>query len=110
MKLGLRFGLAEPQRDVNWWQPIESFPVLILYKKAKWEFVMWGPDPSHRVEHICHFSEVQTYDPNWYATTYFDIEQLLNTGYGSKCECGAAYTSFPQIHMFFCPKWFKWNG
>jgi hypothetical protein len=69
---------------------------------------MYGDDHTHKVDHICWFSEVATYDPNWYATTYTNIDNLLSDGHGSKCECGAIYTSFPHAHMLFCPKWSKW--
>lgn len=109
MKLSLRFGLHEPPREVNWWQPIKNFPYLVTFKGVKYEFEMYAEDPTKRVEYICHFSEVKSYDPNYYADTYFDVDALLNTGYGSKCECGAIYTSFPQFHMFFCPKWTKYG-
>jgi hypothetical protein len=109
MKLKLQFGLNEPAREVNWWQQVTDFPHLVLYKNKKWQFEMYGPDQTNQVDQICYFSEVASYDPNWYATTYQDISGWLDNGYGAKCECGAIYTSFPQAHMFFCPKWSKWS-
>lgn len=108
MKLKMHFGLNEPARIINWWQTIKDFPPLVLYKKKKWEFAIYDTDQSKQVDYICHFSPLQTYDPNWHATTYVDIDYLFNTGYG-KCECGAEYTSFPWDHMKFCPKWTKWG-
>lgn len=107
MRLSLKFGMAEPTRQCNWWQHITKFPYLVLYKGRKYEFVMYDEDPSGQVDYICRFSEVPSYDPNWHATIYQDIDHLFDEGYGEKCACGAAYTSFPQIHMFFCPKWSK---
>lgn len=108
MRLSLQFGLIEPARDVNWWQKIEDFPKLVLYKNLKWEFIMYAEDSTHKVEYICHFSEVPTYDPTWHATTYESIDHLLNDGYGPKCECGAIYSGFAWDHMRMCPKWVKW--
>jgi hypothetical protein len=107
MKLSLHFGMAEPPREANWWQPVTSFPTLILYKGKKWEFVMWKEDPAKKVDYILYFSPVATYDPNWHATTYESVDGYLIMGFGPQCECGSIYTSFPQFHMFFCPKWSK---
>lgn len=108
MKLRLHFGLAEPPREINWWQHVQDFYPLVLFKGKKWEFTMYKEDQHNPDILMCYFSEIQTYDPNWHSTTYYNIDSLLNTGYGSKCECGAVYTSFPQAHMFYCPKWTKW--
>lgn len=107
MKLTLQFGLNEPKRIVNWWQHITDFPVLVLFKNEKWEFVMYGADDTKQTEYICHFSPVKGYDPNWHATTYVDISNMLTNTYGTNCECGAIYTSSQNHHMFFCPKWQK---
>lgn len=85
-----------------------DFPTLVMYKGKKWEFEMYAPDKTNQVEHICYFSEVASYNPNWYANTYVDISNLLSNGSSAGCECGAIYTSFPNAHMFFCPRWTKW--
>ena len=77
MKLKLQFGLAEPARLVNWWQTITDFPTLVLYKNKKWEFVMYGPDQTRQVEHICYFSEIATTNPLWHNMGYQDIEPLM---------------------------------
>ena len=87
MKLRLQFGLAEPAREATWWQPITSFPPLVTYKNKKWEFTMYAPDIANKVEYICYFSEIATYDPNWHATTYESIDNLFITGSGIGCEC-----------------------
>lgn len=108
MKLRLQFGLAEPPREITWWQGVKDFPNLVLYKKKKWEFVMYAADTANQVDYICNFSEIQNYNPNWHATTYTDIDHLFNVGYGSKCECGAFYSSFPWDHLKYCPKYTKW--
>lgn len=109
MKLILQFGINEPKRQINWWNQIKEFPHLVLYKGKKWEFVMYDEDPSKQVDYICMFGEIQSYDPNWHATIYADISGYLDSGPGGKCECGSIYTSFPQSHMFFCPKWTKYK-
>lgn len=108
MRLALQFGLAEPIREINWWQPVSSFYPLVLYKGKKYEFVTWDEDLTKKVDYICVFAEVRSFDPTWYATTYENIDNLLGLGAGG-CECGAIYTSFPQFHMFFCPRWSKWR-
>ena len=108
MKLRLQFGLSEPPREVSWWQKIQDFPSLVDYKGLKWEFIVYGDDPTKQVDYICNFSEVPTYDPNYSATTYVNIDHLLNAGYGS-CTCGAIYSSFPWAHMLYCFKWKKWE-
>ncbi len=108
MKLKIQFGINEPKREVNWWQGIKEFPSLVLYKGNKWEFVMYDKDPTMQCDYICIFSEIQSYNPTWHATTYQNIDYLFEAGWGGKCECGAAYTSFPNGHMFMCKKWTKW--
>lgn len=110
MKLSLQFGLNEPKRKINWWQTIKEFPYLVLYKDKKWEFVIYEEDPTKQVDYICTFGEIHSYDPNWHSTEYVDISAYLDNGWGGKCECGAVYTSFPQMHMIFCPKWVKFDG
>lgn len=107
MKLTLQFGFNEPKRQISWWQEVGDFPHLVLYKGKKWEFIMYQEDPAKQVDHIFFFGEIQNYDPNWYATTYVDIDKYINDGAGDKCDCGAIYTSFKDKHMFFCPKWVK---
>lgn len=107
MKLSLRFGHAEPNRTVNWWQPVQNFPYLVLHKNRKWEFAIYDEDPSKQVDYICHFKEIHPHNSLWSNTDYKNIDHLFDDGFGGPCQCGSAYTSFPQIHMFFCPKWSK---
>ena len=101
MKLGLQFGAFEPQRIVNWSSPIKDFPSLVIYKDKKWEFVIYDLDQTGQTSWICNFSEVQSYDPNYYATTYVNVEYMFTT---AGCQCGSAHGGG---HMFFCPKWTK---
>lgn len=106
MKLKLQFGQFEPKRELNWWQGVRDFPNLVLYKSKKWEFFMYDQDPSMQCDYICYFSEINPQNPIW-NNRFQDIDPLFETGWGGKCECGAAYTSFPNAHMFFCRKWTK---
>ena len=88
---------------VNWWRPIDEFPSLVLYKTNKWEFVIYDEDDSKESDYICIFSEVKSYDPNFFATTYTDISYMIEAA-NKGCECGSAHGGG---HMFFCPKWSK---
>ena len=108
VKLKLTFGFTGPSLNVKWWQGIRDFPNLVTYKGKKWEFVVYNTDDSNQVDYICMFSEVGSFDPNYYSTTYSDIEVMFGTSWGSQCECGAQYSSFPWDHMRFCNKWSKW--
>src|SRR5581483_8954716 len=106
MKLTLHFGLSGSKVEMNWWKEIKDFPYLVTYKDKKYELVIYEEDLTGASDYNCVFAGVQSYDPNWHATVYVSIESMMGYG-GTKCECGAIYTSFPQIHMFFCPKWTK---
>ena len=109
MRLKLQFGLSHGSREAVWWQPIELFPPLVRYRGTKWEFAMYGQDKGGGFDYICHFSEVMTYDPNWHATTYEDVERYLVLELLPDCHCGAKHTSFPKFHMFMCPLWKPWS-
>jgi hypothetical protein len=108
MKIRLQFGLIEPHRDINWYQTITDFPHFVLYKGDKWQFEMYGSDPFQNIDYVCYFSPVRKDNPLYTSQAYENIDQLINPGWGTKCECGAIYTSAPQIHMFFCPLWKKY--
>lgn len=106
MKLGLRFGALEPQRNINWRQQVTDFPYLVLYKGNKYEFIMYGDDNTKQVDYICHFGELKSTNPAW-NKKFEDISRYLDDG-PNKCECGAIYSSFPWDHMRFCKQWSKW--
>lgn len=107
MKIGLKFGSA-PTESIEWDKAISDFPHLVMYNSKKWEFVAYDEDPANVYDHVFYFGEVKTYDPNWYATTYVDMDLMFFFHAPSvPCECGAKHTSFPQIHMSFCPLWRK---
>lgn len=107
MKIKFKFGIGEPSKTANWWGGhITSFHKLIIYKGKKYEFVMYDSDDTKQVDYICAFSPLHSYDPAWHADTFQDIDSMFDDVWGN-CECGAAYTSFPNHHMFFCKKWSK---
>jgi hypothetical protein len=109
MKLKLHFGLGEPAREINWYQSeIRNFPYLVTFKGKKYEFVLYDEDKTNKVDYLCHFSEMRSHDPNFYATTYYDLDYLV-FGTGLQCQCGAIYTDFPWDHMKMCPKWIPWS-
>ncbi len=100
MKLKLQFGLNEPPLLFDWPSRVDDFPGLVLYKKTKWEFVIYDDDDTGEAKYVFTFSRVQNYDPNWYATTYVDIDSLIAST--KECGCGA---KGGEGHFLFCPKW-----
>ena len=108
MRLELQFGLNEPKRQMSWWGGIKNFPPLVTYKGKKWEFVIYQDDPTGAVDYICTFGEVPVWDPAFESTGYIDMASFLEDGWG-KCECGAIYTSFKDLHMRYCPKYIPWR-
>ena len=109
MRIRIHFGIHEVPREATWWQPITSFPVLVEYKGRKWEFISYDSDPQCKVDLDCFFSEVPSYDPNWHATTYENIDHLFGIGYGSNCECGAEAVGSTR-HSTWCKKWRSWSN
>ena len=107
MLLRLNFGQKEESKDLQWWSGMTSFPILVLYKTIKWEFVAYLPDDTKKYDYICHFSEIPPYSHYWSATNFEEIDSWIN-GDTLKCVCGAKHTSFPNHHMLMCPKWEKW--
>jgi hypothetical protein len=102
MKLDLQFG--SDHVEYIWWQPIKEFHGLVIYRGKKWEFAMYGDDPTKKFDVICHFSEVRSYDPNWYATVYYDLDKEFYSKLA--CECGSDKHGFAG-HADWCPKWIK---
>lgn len=105
MRLRLQFGSTEPLREMNWHKGVKEFPNLVIYKNKKWEFFAYDRDPLNIVDYQLVFTELPSYHPNWHATVYENIDHLLAPALKGDCECGAAHTDFPQIHLSYCPKW-----
>lgn len=102
MRCKVNFGQYE-SRDVDWWAGVSTFPKLLRLGVTKYEFSMYDTDKTGKYDYIFHFSEVPYYDPSFYLDCEsFDEVFRQNV---KKCECGAAWTSFPGIHMFYCQLW-----
>lgn len=102
MRIELRFGNTDI-RHVTWYNSIGAFPTLVNYAGKKWEFVMYEDGKVDGIDKILHFSRLNSYDPNFHATTYQDIEYLLDKVYGPNCECGKDKHNFTS-HSDWCPK------
>lgn len=106
MRFRVDFGESGPKKEISWYQSLESFPKLLRQGGKKWEWFMYDKDKSGMYDYVLIFVPLPTYDPN-YCVDMPDIDEMLGVRGGDKCECGAIYTSFPNAHMFFCPKWIK---
>jgi hypothetical protein len=106
MRLRIDFGKYGPKEEISWWQPLDAFPKLLRYGGKKWEWLMYGKDESGVYGRILIFVPLSTCDPNYYVDMP-DFDEMLGVRGDDKCQCGAIHTSFPDAHMFFCPKWTK---
>lgn len=105
MRLRVKFGLIDT-KEITWYQPLDEFPKLINYLGRNYEWVFYDTDPTNQVDQILSFSELPSYDPS-YSIDCKTWAELF--GERTKdCECGAAHTSFPTVHMFFCKLWRRW--
>lgn len=104
MKLDLVFGSNGLKKSVDWYQPLEAFPKLLMFRGKKWEWAVYS-ETSPAVWELV-FSELPTYDPNFYASEYSVFEDMFEKT--NDCCCGAIFSSFPWDHMRMCPKWVKW--
>ena len=102
MKLRVLFG-SNYAEEVAWWKPIDSFPVLIRYKNKNYEWFAYDKDYTGKVDTVLMFSELPTYDPNYGVMCAVWNDMFVEDN--NSCKCGAKHTSFPNGHMFFCPKW-----
>jgi hypothetical protein len=102
MRLKLKFGNDELQ--YAWFQEISNFHGLIIYKNKKWEFVVYDEDSEKKCDFVCHFSRVRNFDPNWHATTYYNLDKELYDAI--VCECGKDKHGWAG-HPTWCPKWAK---
>lgn len=103
MRLNVHFGLID-KKEINWHQDIMDFPKIINYLDRNYEWFVYDKDPTGRFDWILNFSEIPAYDPayNIKAQTW---NELFAGRINNSCECGSNYTSFPNHHMFYCPKW-----
>lgn len=104
MKLKLLFGTDE--LSYAWFQQISDFPYLVLFKGKKWEFIFHNEDDQNQFDRIFYFAQVKSYDPNWYATVYHDLDKEIYSRL--TCECGSDKHGFAG-HAQWCPKWVNLN-
>lgn len=108
MRVRVNFGLAVAV-ECKWYESVTAFPTLMTYRGTKYQFVVYDVDKSKAYDFIFHFSEVQSYDPNFHATTYVSWENRFQQNAVYDCQCGAVHTQFKWDHMRFCPKWIPWD-
>jgi len=109
MRLRIDFGTDEKDREsIHWYKELNDFPHLISHNRKKWEWAMYSPDDSNIFDYVLVYTEVPSYDPNYwaYSPTLDDIRSSPKNKAG--CECGAEKTSFPWDHMRFCEEWKPW--
>lgn len=104
MHLLINFGLHIEKRQVSWWKPLEDFPKLIKFNGKCWEWLMYDKNPDQSHDYKLVFSEISPLNPA-YHQKMVSYEDLFD--FGVKCQCGAAFTSFPSVHMFYCPSYTK---
>ena len=106
MRVKLKLGFNGKEFVIDWPGTVTTFPKILSYKGDKWEFAMYSPSKEFNIDNEFMFSSLDPY----YVVNRFgymdsvDLEDLLGK-HSSKCQCGAAHTSFPQFHMFFCPEY-----
>lgn len=105
MRLRIDFGTHGARKEISWWQSLDDFPKIFSYAGKKYEWFMYDKDASGQVDWVLLYTQMPTYDPNYYAD--MPSWESLFGDREDKCECGAIYTSFPQIHLFYCKKWTK---
>jgi len=102
LKIDVVFGQKEPKK-VTWYRPILDFPNLIKYDGKKWQWFAYHKVDTYITDYVFNFAEIPPYDPV-YHTDIPTFEDLFDLPKDS-CQCGAIHTSFPGMHMFYCPKW-----
>jgi len=92
-------------KEVIWNRSVSDFPKIVKYDEKNWEWVILK-DGEYPIDFVFTFSELPKYDPNYgvYAVSLKDLCGEYDYG----CQCGARFTSFPSVHMFYCPKWRPW--
>ena len=105
MRLIINFGHKGIKKDINWYKALMDFPKLIRFQGAKWEWAMYN---NIGADYELTFSQIATYDPNYYADMP-SFEEMFEWSGATKCECGAIFSSFAWDHMRFCPKYKPWS-
>jgi hypothetical protein len=106
MRLRIQFGSVNT-KEVNWYDNVNHFPTIVKFLGRNYEWVFYDKDLTGKVDMVLIFSELQTYDPNYYVTAPLWTD-LFPEKIGA-CECGAAYSSFGFDHMRYCRFWKPWS-
>lgn len=106
MRIKVVFGLAGPKKMIDWYNDVKSFPKILKHKGKNWEWVMY--DKEKDGSYTLTFSEINSWDPN-YNVWAEDFETAFRLNLDERCECGAIYTSFPQLHLTYCKMWKAWD-
>lgn len=108
MRLRLDFGLHK-RREVTFYGDLSVFPNALIFEGDKYEWFMYQDDSAMVYDKVLKFSPMRQNDLRW--NFCVDFHERFERGWGDKknngCECGAIHTSFPQVHMFYCPQFKK---
>lgn len=106
MRLRLDFGINGSRKEVSWYEELSLFPTALYFEGEVWEWIMYQDDPNGHYDKILSYGLLKQGDPRW--SNYVDFyDRFGGQGWGYRCECGSAYSSAPQFHMFYCPMWRK---
>jgi hypothetical protein len=106
MVIKVKFGSRGKEFLLDWPNSISSFPKIVTYEGGMWEWTTYDKSIDKDVDWFIILSPLDPY----YVTGRFgyldkvDFDEILQKHQTQRCLCGAKHTSFPQIHMFFCPK------
>ncbi len=106
MKLRVEFGQAD-YKEVTWSGKLLDFPRLIKFHSWNYEWVVYDEDKTKKYDYILVFSKLNPHDTD-YDTPVHTWDHLFGNGM-EVCECGARFTSFPQVHMRMCKLWRPWQ-
>jgi hypothetical protein len=107
MKIIINFGYNGLKKEVTWYRDIMDFPKLIKFRGDRWEWAIYSNTGK---DYELTFSKLATHDP-LFSANMPSFEDMFESSFSASndCACGALYTSFPQFHMVFCPKWKRWE-
>jgi hypothetical protein len=110
MYLTVTFGFEGPTRQVAWGLALDQFPKHFRYGGKKWEWLTYDKDPTGKSEYALLYSELHTYDPDFYIDMEDFEEKFFGWGKSEGCTCGAVFSSsFPFDHMRYCKMWKSWD-
>ena len=106
LKLQLQFGIpGGRKKNIEWKKELKEFPKIVKFEGKRWEWIMYDKSKTGN-DYDLAFGRISD-ETDLGGLPVPCIEEMFPDGWAAKCECGAIYTSFPEEHMFFCPKWRK---